>query len=164
MSQPLVEPGVRVVVDDQLALLSTLGLLVLPEGVRGTLVTTSAWQLRLTQALVSGRTTEGSLQRVVALAGVERAEALARVARPDPALLEVIDPRPLVWEVAALRVEQRSNQLAAETIAAAHHLGAVVRVSDGNARGHVRDQAVAAGVDFAVWNLGQGPAGLTPIG
>ena len=78
MSEPLVEPDVRVVVDDQLALLSTLGLLVLPEGVRGTLVTTYAWQLRLTQALVSGRTTEGSLQRVVALAGIERAEALPR--------------------------------------------------------------------------------------
>lgn len=163
MSDPVVEPGVRVVVDDQLALLSTLGLLVLPEGVRGTLVTTYAWQLRLTQALVSGRTTEGSLQRVVALAGIERAEALARVTRPDPALLEVIDPRPLVWEVAALRVEQRANQLAAETIAAAHHLGAVVRVSDGNARGHVRDQAASAGVDFAAWNLGEGPTGLTPV-
>lgn len=163
MSEPLVEPGVHVVVDDQLALLSTLGLLVLPEGVRGTLVTTYAWQLRLTQALVSGRTTEGSLQRVVALAGIDRAEALARVTRPDPALLEVIDPRPLVWEVAALRVERRANQLAAETIAAAHHLGAVVRVSDGNARGHVRDQAGSAGVDFAAWNLGEGPAGLTPV-
>ena len=84
--------------------------------------------------------------------------------RPDPALLEWIDPRPLVWEVAALRVDQWANQLAAETIAAAHHLGAVVRVSDGNARGHVRDQAAAAEVDLAVWNLGQGPAGLTPIG
>jgi hypothetical protein len=163
VSEPLVEPGVHVVVDDQLALLSTLGLLVVPEGVRGTLVTTYAWQLRLTQALVSGRSTEGSLQRVVALAGIERAEALARVTRPDPALLEVIDPRPLVWEVAALRVEQRANQLAAETIAAAHHLGAVVRVSDGNARGHVHDQASAAGVDFSAWNLGEGPAGLTPV-
>lgn len=163
MSEPLVEPGVHVVVDDQLALLSTLGLLVLPEGVRGTLATTYAWQLRLTQALVSGRTTEGSLQRVVALAGIDSAEALARVTRPDPALLEVIDPRPLVWEVAALRVEQRANQLAAETIAAAHHLGAVVRVSDGNARGHVRDQGEAAGIDFAAWNLGEGPAGLTPV-
>ena len=163
MSEPLIEPGVRVVVDDQLALLATLGLLVLPDGVRGTLVTTYAWQLRVTQALVSGRTTEGSLQRVVALAGIERPEALARVTRPDPALLEVIDPRPLVWEVAALRVERRANQLAAETIAAAHHLGAVVRVSDGNARGHVHDQAASAGVDFAVWNLGEGPSGLTPI-
>ena len=78
-------------------------------------------------------------------------------------LLEVIDPRPLVWEVAALRVEQRANQLAAETIAAAHHLGAVVRVSDGNARGHVRDQAASADVDFAAWNLGEGPTGLTPV-
>jgi kynureninase len=163
VSEPLIEPGVRVVVDDQLALLATLGLLVLPDGVRGTLVTTYAWQLRVTQALVSGRTTEGSLQRVVALAGIERPEALARVTRPDPALLEVIDPRPLVWEVAALRVERRANQLAAETIAAAHHLGAVVRVSDGNARGHVHDQAASAGVDFAVWSLGEGPSGLTPI-
>ena len=163
MTKPIVEPGVRVVVDDQLGLLSTLGLLVLPEGVRGTLATTYAWQLRLTQALVSGRSTKGSLQRVVALAGIDRAEALARVTRPDPALLEVIDPRPLVWEVAALRVEQRANQLAAETIAAAHHLGAVVRVSDGNAVGHVRDQAETAGVNFAAWTLGEGPAGLTPI-
>jgi hypothetical protein len=163
VSGPVIEPGVRVVVDDQLALLSTLELLVLPEGVRGTLVTTYAWQLRLTQALVSGRTTEGSLQRVVAQAGIDRAEALARVTRPDPALLEVIDPRPLVWEVAALRVERRANQLAAETIAAAHQLGAVVRVSDGNARGHVREQAELAGVDFAPWNLGEGPGGLTPV-
>lgn len=67
--------------------------------------------------------------------------------------------------VMSLRVVslQRANQLAAETIAAAHHLGAVVRVSDGNARGHVRDQAASAGVDFAAWNLGEGPTGLTPV-
>lgn len=163
MSEPLVEPGVHVIVDDQLALLSTLGLLVLPDGVRGTLATTYAWQLRLTQALVSGRTTTGTLQRVLALADINRAEALARVTRPDPALLEVVDPRPLVWEAAALRVEQRANQVAAETIAAARHLGAVVRVSVGNASGHVHDQAATAGIDFATWNLGQTPDGLTPI-
>jgi hypothetical protein len=75
----------------------------------------------------------------------------------------VIDPRPLVWEVAALRVEHRANQLAAETIAAAHHLGAVVRVSEGNGRGQLREQAGRAGVDFTVWRLGQTPNGLTPI-
>lgn len=163
MSDPIVEPGVHVVVDDQLALLSTLGALVLPDGVRGTLTTTYAWQLRVTQALVSGRTTEGSLQRLVALSGLSRSEALARITRPDPALLEVIDPRPLVWEVAALRVEHRANQLAAETIAAAHHLGAVVRVSEGNGRGQVREQAGRPGVNFGVWRLGQTPNGLTPI-
>ena len=39
------------------------------------------------------------------------------------------------------RVERRANQLAAETIAAAHHLGAVVRLSEGSGRGHVRDQS-----------------------
>lgn len=163
MSEPIIEDGVRVVVDDQLALLSTLGFLVLPDGVRGTVVTTDAWQLRVTQALVSGRSTQGSLLRLVELAGLSRADALARVTRPDPALLEVIDPRPLVWEVAALRVEQRANQLAAETIAAAHHLGAVVRLSEGNGRGHVRDHATAAGIDIAVWRLGQGPNGLSPV-
>jgi hypothetical protein len=65
VSDPIVEPGVHVVVDDQLALLSTLGVLILPDGVRGSLTTTYAWQLRVTQALVSGRTTEGSLQRLV---------------------------------------------------------------------------------------------------
>lgn len=163
MSEPVVESVVHVIVDDQLALLATLGMLVVPDGVHGTLATTYAWQLRLTQALVSGRTTEGSLQRVVALAGLDRADALARVTRPDPALLEVIDPRHLVWEVAALRVEHGANQLAAETIAAAHHLGAVVRVSEGNGHGHVRDKAEAAHIDFSVWHLGDGPAGLTPV-
>lgn len=163
MNEPVTEPGVHVVVDDQLALLSTLGLLVLPNGVRGTLATSYAWQLRLTQALAAGRSTEGSLQRLVTLAGLTRTEALARVTRPDPALLEVIDPRPLVWEVAALRVERRANQLAAETIAIAHHLGAVVRVSEGNGRGHVRDQVKAAGLEFGIWHLGQGPHGLTPV-
>ena len=127
-------------------------------------MTSYAWQLRLTQALVTGRSTTGSQQRLAAaLAGHSQAEALARVTRPDPALLEVIDPRPLVWEVAALRVEQRSNQLAAETIAAAHHLGAVVRVSEGNGRGHVADQSAASGIDFAIWRLGQGPNGLIPV-
>lgn len=70
MSEPVTEPGVHVVVDDQLALLATLGVLVLPEGVRGTLATGYAWQLRLTQALVSGRSTEGSLQRLVTMAGL----------------------------------------------------------------------------------------------
>lgn len=68
-----------------------------------------------------------------------------------------------MWEVAALRVEQRANQLAAETIAAAHHLGAVVRLSEGNGRAHVRDQSTAAGIDVAVWRLGPGPNGLSPV-
>lgn len=55
------------------------------------------------------------------------------------------------------------DQLASEAIAAARCLGAVVRESGGNARGHVRDQAGAAGVDFAAWNLREGPSGLTPV-
>jgi len=42
VSQPVTEPGIHIVVDDQLALLSTLGLLVLPDGIRGTSVTTYA--------------------------------------------------------------------------------------------------------------------------
>jgi nucleotide-binding universal stress UspA family protein len=163
LSNPVVEQGTHVVVDDQLALLATLGVLILPDGVRGTLTTTYAWQLRLTQALVSGRSTEGTLQRLVAMAQISRAAALARVTRPDPTLLDVIDPRPLVWEVAALRVEHRANQLAAETVAAARHLGAVIRVSEGNSHGHVHDQAAAAGIDFGVWRLGDTPNGLTPI-
>ena len=112
---------------------------------------------------MAGRSTEGSLQRLVGLSGLTREEALARVTRPDPAHLEVVDPRPLVWEVAALRVERRANQLAGETVAAARHLGAVVRVSEGNGRGHVHDQVTAAGIDFAIWTLGPGPNGLTPM-
>jgi len=55
------------------------------------------------------------------------------------------------------------DQLIAETIAAAHYLGAVVRASDCSARGHVRDQAGSAGIDFAAWSLGEGPSGLTPV-
>ena len=51
----------------------------------------------------------------------------------------------------------------AESIAAARYLGAVVRVSDGNARGHVRNQAGSGGVDFAAWSLGERPPGLTPV-
>jgi hypothetical protein len=163
VSDPLVETGASVLVDDQLALLAALGLIIVPDGVHGTLATTYAWQLRLTQALVAGRTTAGTLQRVVALSSFTPSEALARITRSDPSLLVVVDPRPLAWEVAALRVEQRANQLAAETVAAARNLGAVVRVSEGNSRGHVREQCLAAGVDFAVWRLGEGPNGLTPI-
>jgi hypothetical protein len=55
------------------------------------------------------------------------------------------------------------DQLIAETIAAAHYVGAVVRASDCNVRGHVRDQAGSAGVDFAAWSLGERPPGLTPV-
>lgn len=62
-----------------------------------------------------------------------------------------------------MRVERRSNQLAAETIAIARHLGAVVRVSEGNSKGHVRDQVTASGLEFGVWRLGPGPHGLTPV-
>ena len=96
--------------------------------------------------------------------GVSPAEALARVTRPDARLLDVVDPRPLVWEVASLRVEQRANQLAAQTIAVAHHLGAAIRVVEGNSKGHLRAQIEAAGLGFDVWTLREIDGGLTPNG
>lgn len=152
-----------VVVDDQLALLAALGLLTLREAMIGTPSTTYAWQLRLCQALVSGRCSLGALRRLVAAAGVTSAVALTRVTRPDTALLDVVDPRPLLRDVAASKVEHRANQLAAETIAAARLLGAVIRVSEGNSRGHLREQAAIAGVDFAVWRLGASGDSLSPL-
>jgi hypothetical protein len=151
-----------VVVDDHLALLAVLGLLVLPPEIIGTPTTTYAWQLRLTQALVHGRSTKGVLQRLTSNAGVTPQEALFRINRPDPQRLDVVDPRPFVWEVAALRVEQGANQLAAETIAVSRHLGAAVRVIEGNGQGHLRDQVERASLDFGVWRLREIDGGLTP--
>jgi hypothetical protein len=150
------------VVDDHLALVAALGALVLPGGVVGTPTTTYAWQLRLSQALVAERTTTGALQRLASLAGVTKSEALFRVTRPDPRLLDVVDPRAFVWDVASHRVAHSSNQLAAETIAVARHMGAVVRVVEANSRGHLHDQVVASGLEFGVWRLRGVDGGLTP--
>jgi len=45
------------------------------------------------------------------------------------------------------------NQPAPEMIATARHLGAVIRVGEGNHRGHVAQHVIDAGIDFAVWDV-----------
>ncbi len=42
--------------------------------------------------------------------------------------------------------------------------GAVVRVVEGNGNGHLRDQAMSAGMDFGVLHLRAIDGGLTPDG
>jgi hypothetical protein len=145
-----VRPLQPVVVDDQLALLFALGGLDIDPGTQ--MVTTYSWQQRALGAFVAPRATAGQLQRLAGSVGATAATALAAVGQPNPDRLLITDPRTTAVDIARLRVAG-ANPLAAETIAAARHLGAVVRFSPGNGRGHVVDHVLTAGVDFEIWDI-----------
>lgn len=142
-------PGGAVIVDDRLALFAALGWLPREAGVE--IVTTYGWQQRLLGAFVAPRATEGQLQRLAATLGASAATALEAGGHPDPALLTIADPRTTAIDIARMRVTG-ANPLAAETIAAATQLGAVVRFSPRNSTGHVVDHVVATPIDFAIWD------------
>jgi hypothetical protein len=150
VNDPLGQPsGGAVIVDDRLALFAALGWLPTDPGVD--IVTTYGWQQRLLGAFVAPRATEGQLQRLAATLGASAATALEAGGDPDPALLTITDPRATAIDIARIRVAG-ANPLAAETIAAANQLGAIVRFSPRNGAGHVADHVVASGLDFAIWD------------
>lgn len=150
MSEPEVRPLQSVVVDDQLALLLALGGLDVEPGTQ--MVTTYSWQQRALGAFVAPRATAGQLQRLAGSVGATAATAIAAVGQPNPDRLLVADPRATAVDIARLRVTG-ANPLAAETVAAASQLGAVVRFSPGNGHGHVVDHVLNAGLDFEVWDI-----------
>ncbi len=142
--------GYPVVIDDQLGLYAALGALELPTDVVGVPVTTCAWQQRMLGAFVGDRLTIGRLRQIALDIGASTAEVVDAAARPRSDRLDIADPRPLAIEIAKLRVTGM-NQLAAETIATARHLGAAVRVGEGNHEGRLAELVLAARIDLAVW-------------
>ena len=138
-----------VVVDDQLALLAALQILPVPPDT--TIVTTYGWQQRILGAFVAPRATEGPLQRIAVGASATAATVLDAIGSPNDEHLTVADPRASAVDIARVRVTG-ANSLAAETIAAAQHYEARIRVSVGNSTGHIADRVTRSGLDIAVWD------------
>lgn len=138
----------RVIVDDHFALLANLGVLELPQGIELPLFTVYSFQLRLASALSPGRETSGRLQRLRDAFGPDvPTEALVS---SRSRLVEVLDPREYVVEIAAAKLTG-ANALGAEVIAAAGATGAEVRLSAGNEPGQLRERVQGAGARVAIW-------------
>jgi hypothetical protein len=153
---------VRILVDDQLALLANLGILDLPASVEAPLLTVYSFQLRIASALAVERATEGVLQRLVhdhLPPGVDRSTLSGRESR----ILRVVDPTLFATEVAQVRAEMRCDTLAAEVVAVARSEMAEVRLTPGNAKGQLWDVLAAAGVPVAVWTVVTRGAGVAAV-
>jgi hypothetical protein len=140
-----------VLVDDTLALLANLGVLVPPGGTVYPLLTVYAFQLRIAGALTVERATKGHLQRLVE----SHAPAPSRpldllMARTE--FVHVVDPTELAAETAAGKVRWGSF-VPAEVVAVAAREKVAVRLSAGNARGRLREALVEHGVPFGIWRL-----------
>lgn len=142
----------KVLVDDQLALLANLGVLELPSAVERPLLTVYSFQLRIASALVVHRATEGVLQRLVSTFLPEGFDIDALVDF-DSALVRVIDPTKYAADVARIKSEFRCNSLAAEVVAVARREGAEVRLTPGNADGQLWGTLTATDVPKAVWTM-----------
>lgn len=88
--------------------------------------TTWSFHYRLVRAL-SDPTRTGRLS-----SGPPSAELIAAVVAPNPAELQVLDPRTVTSAAAAVAVRHGLNLLAAELVASAAHHGAAVALSAAN--------------------------------
>lgn len=113
-----------IIVDDRLARVVLSGHHVAALGDRPA-VTTWGFQYRLVRALHDDRV-DGRLS-------ADASDALRRTAAtPPPAVLTVLDPRPLTARAATLAIDRRLNLLAAELCAAALHHGAGIALTERN--------------------------------
>lgn len=145
----------RVIVDDQIALLANLGALAIPAEIDRPLLTVYGFQLRIASGIVTQRATEGVFQRMVHTylqEGVDPASLLA----PETESVLVVDPTQHVADVARAKARPGVNLLAAEVIAVANAEGVGVRLSRGNASGALWNALGKAGVSAAVWEFEEG--------
>lgn len=141
-----------VLVDDQLALLANLGLLDLPDDVEVPLLTVYAFQVRIAAAVSVDRTTDGVLQRLLAVHSSEGFDS-SNLTKSETANVRVVDPTGCVVEMAQAKTRFGCNLLAAEVVAAARFTGAGVRLSEGNADSQLLRVLTTAEVPVAIWTL-----------
>jgi len=119
------------------------------------LVLTYSRAYRLTRALLDpgpGRLqTRGRFTRLVEALSAEGLQALhERLADPDPAVLRIVDPRPLIRTAGAIQNTYALSLLQAETLAAAVTNDWPIRfVAHESAPEPVRRAAVELGLDLA---------------
>ncbi len=142
----------KVLVDDQLALLAILRALELPAEVERPLLTTYGFFVRVAGAVAVHRPTEGVLKSLVDsyLPG-DIDPATLVVAESD--FVRVMDPTRFVVAIARIRAELQCNLLAAKVAAVAQSESAGVRLTPGNARGQLWEMLVRAGVPSEVWEV-----------
>lgn len=122
----------------------------------GPLAVTYARAYRLTRALLDpgpGRlATRGRFTRLVDALGRADQQALhERLADPDPAILSIVDPRPLIRAAGALQNTYAVSMLQAETLAAAVTHDWPIRFADPeSASAPVRRAASELGLDLGV--------------
>lgn len=149
----------RVLIDDQLSLLTNLGVLEVPAEIERPLLTVYGFQLRVASAVTVERTTEGTLQRLLRSHLTHGVDPISLV-RAESSALRVIDPTQLAAEIARARSDLRCNSLAAEVVAAARSEQAHVRLTPGNAKGQLFETLTLAGVPVEVWTLMPSADGL----
>lgn len=136
-----------IVVDDHLALLAIAGHLPDLRG-DGPVATTWGFHFRLARALLDP-STHGSLSR----RGLDLDTASRRVLHPPAHRLIVLDPRASVDEAVRMAVVHHANLLLAETLGAALHHGASVRVTEANVGRTWSSAMEAEGIDFGSTHL-----------
>ena len=140
-----------IVVDDHLALARLAGVVTAADLGDDTVATTSLWYLRLVSAVTAPTTVRGPgrLRRV--LDGAPDPAALLRgVLEPSRSTLVVLHPMEFALETARAQREHRLNLLQEETLGAAIHHGAGIRLAGPNAGGPLERAALQAGVDCQV--------------
>lgn len=119
---------------------------------------------RLTRALLGGGPgrlqLRGRFTRLVDGLSVEGKQLLAELAEPDPALLSILDPRPLISAAAALQNTHALSLLQAETLAAALVENWPIRFADAdNVSTAVRQAVHELTLDLAVIDASDGEEG-----
>lgn len=142
----------RVLVDDQIALLANLRVLEIPSGVDCPLLTVYGFQLRIASGIVTERSTEGVFQRMVDTYLQGDADPASLLAT-ETQFVRFVDPTPYAAEVARAKASFGINVLAAEMIAVAVAEGVTVRLSPGNARGTLKGALDEAEVVSGVWTF-----------
>lgn len=144
----------QVVVDDEIALLASVGILEVPSNIRLPLLASFGFELRLESALAVARSTEGHLKRL--LKTYLGSDPDPRLLRPNlPNALRLLDSTRYTRQIAQVRAEFRCNLLVGEVIVAARYEHAEVRLapSNYNPDGALAMALRAAGVAHAVWRF-----------
>ena len=150
-----------VLVDEYLAILIAAGAAP-SEVARHPACLTYGRAYRLTRALLGGGAgrlqLRGRFTRLVDGLSAEGQRLLADwLAEPDPAVLSVVDPRPLISAAAAIQNTHALSLLQAETLAAALVENWPIRFADAdNVSTAVRQAAHELALDVAVINGGDG--------
>lgn len=137
-----------IVVDDHLALARLAGAVTATELGDEQIATTSLWYLRLVSAVTAPPTARGPgrLRRILDAAPDPEA-LLGDVLHPAPSVLVVLHPMESAVETARVQREHRLNLLQAETLGAAIHHCAGIRLAGPNAGGPLEQAARQAAVD-----------------